>query len=89
MSRETEEPALNLPATVSIEEAGRVLGYGRDTAYAAARNGKLPTILIGKRKRRVPMHRLLELLSSSDPQERQRPALDRAKGAVESNVEEI
>jgi len=51
-----------LPLTVSIEEAGRMLGYSRDTAYAAARSGVLPTILIGKRKRRVPSHRLLELL---------------------------
>ena len=51
-----------LPPTLSIEEAGRLLGYSRDTAYAAARAGVLPTICIGKRKRRVPTHRLLELL---------------------------
>jgi hypothetical protein len=55
-------PDETFPLTVSIEEAGRMLGYSRDTAYSAARTGKLPTILIGKRKRRVPTHRLLELL---------------------------
>ena len=51
-----------LPATLSIEEAGRLLGFGRDTAYAAARSGALPTILIGKRKRRVPTSHVLQLL---------------------------
>ena len=54
-----------LPATLSIEEAGRLLGYSRDTAYEAARSGTLPTIRIGKRKRRVPTHWLLELLESA------------------------
>jgi len=55
-------PGRTLPPTLSIEEAGRLLGYGRDAAYAAVRAGVLPTIRIGKRKRRVPTHLLLELL---------------------------
>jgi excisionase family DNA binding protein len=61
---ETAGTSRILPATLSIEEAGRLLGYSRDTAYAAARTDALPTILLGKRKRRVPTHRLLELLDA-------------------------
>jgi excisionase family DNA binding protein len=53
-----------LPPTVSITEAGRLLGYGRDTAYEAAKRGALPTILIGKKKRRVPTRLLLAMLES-------------------------
>ena len=54
-----------LPTTLSIPEAGRLLGYGRDTSYAAAKDGRLPTILIGRKKRRVPTHRLLQLLDGT------------------------
>jgi excisionase family DNA binding protein len=35
--------------TISIEEAAKVLGIGRNNAYAAARSGEIPTIRIGKR----------------------------------------
>jgi excisionase family DNA binding protein len=35
--------------TYKIEEAGRLLGIGRNQAYEAARRGDLPTIRIGKR----------------------------------------
>jgi excisionase family DNA binding protein len=35
--------------TYNIEEAGRLLGVGRDQAYEAAKSGQLPTIKIGKR----------------------------------------
>jgi excisionase family DNA binding protein len=56
---------VELPATLSIEEAGRLLGYSRDVAYAAARSGTLPTIRLSKRKSRVPTHRLLELLEGA------------------------
>jgi excisionase family DNA binding protein len=36
--------------TYSIEEAARILGIGRNSAYEAARSGQLPTIEMGKRK---------------------------------------
>jgi excisionase family DNA binding protein len=39
--------------TVSIEEAGRLLGYSRNTAYDAVKSGELPVIRLG-RKMRVP-----------------------------------
>jgi excisionase family DNA binding protein len=35
--------------TVSVEEAGRILGISRGAAYAYANDGSLPTIRLGKR----------------------------------------
>jgi DNA binding domain, excisionase family len=35
--------------TLSVSEAGKVLGIGRSAAYEAARSGQLPTIRIGRR----------------------------------------
>ena len=35
--------------TVTIQEAAKILGIGRDQAYNAARLGQLPVIRIGKR----------------------------------------
>ena len=35
--------------TISVPEAGRRLGIGRNTAYEAARQGQLPVIRIGRR----------------------------------------
>ena len=35
--------------TITVPEAARLLGIGRNTAYAAANSGQLPTIRIGKR----------------------------------------
>jgi excisionase family DNA binding protein len=35
--------------TLTIEEAARVLGVGRNKAYEAAHRGEIPTIRIGKR----------------------------------------
>ena len=37
------------PATVKVEEAARILGIGRQTAYELARQGKLPVLRLGKR----------------------------------------
>lgn len=34
---------------LTVPEAGRLLGIGRNTAYAAARAGDIPTIRLGKR----------------------------------------
>jgi len=36
-------------ATVSVEEAGRILGIGRSSAFAAARRGEIPVLRIGRR----------------------------------------
>ena len=35
--------------TLSVEEAGRILGISRGAAYARAEDGSLPTIRLGKR----------------------------------------
>ena len=40
--------------TVSVPEAGRWLGIGRNASYEAARRGEIPTIRIG-RLLRVPV----------------------------------
>jgi excisionase family DNA binding protein len=66
------------PLTLSVEEAGRLLGIGRGLAYEAARSGQIPTIRLGRRLL-VPRGRLLELLGEPSP-ENARPALDGAKG---------
>jgi excisionase family DNA binding protein len=58
--------------TVSVEEAGRILGYSRNSAYDAARRGELPTIRLG-RKIRVPKAALLHMLDSAVP----KPAVTR------------
>jgi excisionase family DNA binding protein len=35
--------------TLSVEEAGRILGISRGAAYARAEDGSIPTIRMGKR----------------------------------------
>jgi len=51
--------------TVGVPTAGRLLGVGRNQAYAAAHNGELPTIQLGRRLV-VPVAKLLALLGISD-----------------------
>ena len=50
--------------TVSVEHAGKILGYSRNTAYEAAKTGELPTIRLG-RKIRVPIAALQRLLEGA------------------------
>lgn len=54
--------------TVTIIEAGRILGIGRDGAYKAADSGVLPTIGYGVNKRRVPTAAIYRLLGLPIPQ---------------------
>lgn len=56
---------MDSPLTLSVEEAGRLLGISRGLAYEAARRGELPTIRLGRRLL-VPRARLLELVGT-DP----------------------
>lgn len=51
----------DLPPTLSVEQAGQMLGIPRATAYRAAAAGQLPTFRIGRRLL-VPTARLLDLL---------------------------
>jgi excisionase family DNA binding protein len=48
--------------TYSVEDAGKILGVSRNTAYALARTGELPTIRLGK-KLLVPVAAIEALLS--------------------------
>ena len=47
--------------TLTVEEAARALGIGRQSAYNAARDGSLPVIHVGRRLvvPRVALQRLL------------------------------
>ena len=47
--------------TISVEEAGQMLGLSRASSYQAAANGELPTIKIGRRLL-VPKAKMRELL---------------------------
>jgi excisionase family DNA binding protein len=51
-------------ATMSIVEAGALLGIGRNASYAAAHRGEIPTIKIGG-KYRVPVMAIQRLLASA------------------------
>ena len=50
-----------LPPTLSIERAAKLLGLSRSSAYRAAASGQLPTLAFGRRLF-VPTVRLLEML---------------------------
>jgi excisionase family DNA binding protein len=54
------------PATMTIEEAGELLGLSRSSAYRAAARGELPTLRFGRRLV-VPTGRLLSLLGFPEP----------------------
>ncbi len=47
--------------TITVEQAGALLGLGRSGAYDAARRGEIPTIHCGRRVL-VPVPALLRLL---------------------------
>lgn len=50
-------------ATISIEQAAKVLGLGRTAAYEAARRGEFPTRRLGRRLV-VPVPALLDWLGA-------------------------
>lgn len=53
--------------TCSVEEAAALLGIGRSTAYAAARDGSLPTLRLSHRLL-VPTAKLLEMIGCDGEQ---------------------
>jgi excisionase family DNA binding protein len=57
-------------ATISVDQAAKILKIGRNQAYEAARNGQIPTLKIGKR-----------LLVLSEPLERMLRGEARGKAA--------
>ena len=48
--------------TLTVPEAGKVLGIGRNSAYEAARRGQIPVIRLGRRLL-VPVAALRRLLA--------------------------
>jgi excisionase family DNA binding protein len=52
--------------TISVPEAGRRLGLGKNASYEAARRGELPVLRFG-RKLRVPRVALERLLIEAKP----------------------
>lgn len=58
------ETILNRP-TITVEEAGRILGISRESAYNAANNGELPVLRVGRRLL-VPTARLRQMLGLDD-----------------------
>lgn len=53
--------------TVTVEEAADLIGLSRTAAYAAVRNGQLPSIRVGRRIV-VPTPALLKMLGAVDAQ---------------------
>jgi excisionase family DNA binding protein len=49
--------------TYTVEEAARLLGISRNSAYEAVRRGELPTIRLGRRIL-IPRSRLEDFLAS-------------------------
>jgi excisionase family DNA binding protein len=52
--------------TLTVEEAGRILGISRGLAYQMAREGRIPTIRFGKRLV-VPKWAIQNLLQEPQP----------------------
>ena len=65
MKPESNSPDPFETPTLTVEEAGTLLGIGRSLAYAAAKDGSLPTIRFGKRIL-VPTAALLRMLDRSE-----------------------
>jgi excisionase family DNA binding protein len=61
MAEEKLPELTELPLTISVAHAARLLGVSRSAAYRAAASGQLPTITFGRRLL-VPTSRLLEML---------------------------
>lgn len=72
-------------ATLTVPEAGQVLGIGRNASYRAAANGEIPTLTIGRRIL-VPTARLLELLGETDAGSRTPPARPRIPSPGRRNL---
>ena len=59
-----------LPPTLTVEQAGELLGVSRYAAYRAAASGELPILRLGRRLL-VPTPRLLSMLGVDQREERQ------------------
>ena len=62
---QTPIPDPRIQPTMSVPDAGRYFGLGRDSSYAAAKRGDIPTLRIGRRLV-VPTASVLAILGLSD-----------------------
>ena len=51
-------------ATVTVDEAARILGIGRAAAYEGVRSGRIPAVRVSPRRIVVPKRALENLLSA-------------------------
>ncbi len=51
--------------TVSVADAGRMLGISRALAYQLASTGQIPTIRLGERRLVVPRAALMKMLETT------------------------
>ncbi len=89
----TDRDAVALPdpedqPTVTVQEAARLLGLARASAYEGVRRGEIPTVRIGRRLL-VPtalLRRMLGFDTVSEPQERRLPVSE-TEGASDDQVD--
>jgi excisionase family DNA binding protein len=55
-------------ATVTVDQAARILGIGRAAAYEAVRAGRIPSVRISERRIVIPKRALDRLLDADDPE---------------------
>lgn len=75
-------------ATITVPEAGELLGIGRDAAYAAANRGEIPTLRLGRRIV-VPVPALLAMLGATESGERVVPPAPYYAGVSMAEAERI
>jgi excisionase family DNA binding protein len=70
-------------STISVEQAGTILGVGRSAVYAGVRSGDIPSIRVGKRLL-CPTAKLRALLGENENSATagNRDAVDRSAGGV-------
>jgi excisionase family DNA binding protein len=66
---ETRADATELPPTISVQQAAKLLGLSRSAAYRAVAAGQLPVLRLGRRIY-IPTARLLAMLGVSSEERR-------------------
>jgi excisionase family DNA binding protein len=72
-----EQPRQSDRLVYTVPEAGRILGLGRNAAYAAAQRGDIPTLRIGRLLRvpKLSVHRMLGISGTVSPTRAESPRL--------------
>lgn len=72
--------------TITVPEAGEILGIGRDAAYAAAKVGDIPTLRLGRRLV-VPVPALIAMLGGATEAPVHRTPIEELSGALAESRE--